>query len=119
MRGFHYQIEPSMESKLITCITGSIYNVVIDLRKDSNSLHKWCPIEISSKNKKSIFIPAGCANAFLTLENNTTVHYYMGDNFNPKTYKGFRYNDKYFNVKWPYPPNVISEKDSKFPDYIP
>ena len=118
LRGFHYQLPPSTESKIITCVTGAIYNVVLDIRKKSKTYKKWVALEISSNKRESIYIPAGCANAFLTMEENTIVHYYMGDSFSPDTYSGIRYNDPEFNVKWPCEPLVISEIDKNLPDFI-
>ena len=118
MRGFHYQVEPSKESKVITCVSGSIHNIVLDLRKDSVTYAEWVALEISSSDKDSIYVPAGCANAFLTLEDNTIVHYYMGDFFNPNSYKGIRYNDPKFKFIWPAEPSVISEKDLNIENYI-
>ncbi|MCW8899147.1 MAG: dTDP-4-dehydrorhamnose 3,5-epimerase family protein [Gammaproteobacteria bacterium] len=118
LRGFHYQIEPSKESKVISCVAGSLYNVVIDLRRDFETYKQWVALEISAVKKESIHVPAGCANAFLTMDDNTIVHYYMGDSFSPNTYHGFRYNDPMFSVEWPCEPQVISEKDLNFPDFI-
>ena len=118
LRGFHYQISPSKESKIISCITGSIYNVVIDLREDSETYHEWFALEISSINKESIYVPEGCANAFLTMSENTIVHYYMGDSFSLNTYHGIRYNDPMFSVDWPFEPKVISQKDLNISDYL-
>lgn len=117
LRGFHYQEEPSQESKLLSCITGSIYNVVIDLRKNSRTYKKWISIEISANKRQSIYVAKGCANAFLTMAHNTIVHYYMGDFFKPESYKGFRYNDPKFKVEWPAKPKVISDKDMNFPNF--
>lgn len=117
LRGFHYQSYPSQEAKIISCVTGKIYNVVLDIRQKSKTYKQWVIITISSKEKNSIYIPAGCANAFLTLENNTIVHYYMADLFKPDSYQGIRYNDPTFNFKWPHEPAVISEKDLNFPDF--
>ena len=118
LRGFHYQVAPSVESKIISCVTGSLYNVVLDLRKESKTFEKWVALEISANTKESIYVPAGCANAFLTLDDNTIVHYYMGDSFSPNTYRGIRYNDPLFAVKWPCEPKVISDKDLNFTDFI-
>lgn len=118
LRGFHYQSSPSNESKLITCVTGSLYNIVLDLRKESSTYKKWAALEINSKESQTIYVPAGCANAFLTLENNTIIHYYMNDYFNPNTYKGVRYDDPNFSFEWPFKPKIISEKDLNFPDFI-
>ena len=117
MRGFHYQVAPSEESKIITCVTGALYNVVLDLRKDSETYSEWVALNISSVDKESIYVPAGCANAFLTMEDNTVVHYYMGDSFSPNSYKGIRYNDPKFKFVWPVEPKVISERDLNFKDF--
>ena len=118
LRGFHYQSSPSNESKIITCVTGSLFNIVLDLRKKSNTYKQWSTLEINSKKGQSIYVPAGCANAFLTLEENTIVHYYMNDSYNPNACKGIRYNDPAFSFKWPFEPKIISEKDLNFPDFI-
>jgi len=117
LRGFHYQIAPTFESKILSCITGSLYNVVIDLRKKSKTFRKSVVLQISAKEMESIHVPAGCANAFLTMSDQTIVHYYMADFFNPDTYKGIRYNDPAFDVDWPCAPNIISDRDLNLPDY--
>jgi len=117
LRGFHYQLFPSNESKIISCATGSLYNVVLDLREGSNTYKQWVAHEISSTGGESIYVPSGCANAFLTMEDNTVIHYYMGDSFSPNTYRGIRYNDPEFSVQWPCEPAVISEKDLNLPDF--
>ena len=117
MRGFHYQKNLSCESKILTPITGRIYNVLIDLRPTSTTFLKSISLDISSLRKESLHVPAGCANAFLTMEANTVVHYYMGDYFKLESYSGFRYNDPFFNVQWPHLTKVISDKDKNFPDF--
>ena len=117
LRGFHYQKNPSNESKVLTPISGNIYNVVIDLRPRSSTFLKWLSIEVSAERRESLHVPAGCANAFLTTSENTVVHYYMGDYFKPESYSGFRYNDPYFNVQWPHEPQVISQRDADFSDF--
>ena len=118
LRGFHYQSTPSDESKIITCISGSLFNIVLDLREKSNTYKKWSSLEINSKERQSVYVPSGCANAFLTLENNTIVHYYMNDSYNPNTYRGIRYNDPAFSFEWPHEPEIISKKDLNLPDFI-
>tara|TARA_B100000686_G_scaffold353453_1_gene459149 strand:- start:4144 stop:4704 length:561 start_codon:yes stop_codon:yes gene_type:complete len=117
MRGFHYQKNPSSESKILTPVSGRIYNVLIDLRPISPTFLKSIALDIASSRKESVHVPVGCANAFLTMEANTVVHYYMGDYFRPESYCGFRYNDPFFNVQWPYPVAVISDRDRNFPDF--
>lgn len=120
LRGFHYQSKYYTENKIINCISGSIFNVVIDLRKKSKSYKKIFMTTLSNKNKSSILIPAGCANGFLTLEDNTYIQYLMSDYFekNIGRYFGLRYNDKLFSkVKWPTRIKVISKKDLSYPDF--
>jgi dTDP-4-dehydrorhamnose 3,5-epimerase len=117
LRGFHYQKKPSNESKILTPITGGLHNVVIDLRSDSPTFLKSVALDILSSGRESLHVPAGCANAFLTIAADTVVHYYMGDYFKPESYVGFRYNDPYFDVQWPDAPMVISDRDAAFPDF--
>ena len=97
--------------------TGKVLFNFYDQRKDSKTFHKYDVLEISSEGRESIYVPAGCANAFLTMSDNTILHYYMGDFFNQNTYKGIRYNDPAFGVEWPCEPQIISERDLNFPNF--
>jgi dTDP-4-dehydrorhamnose 3,5-epimerase len=115
IRGFHYQKAPSKESKIISCISGSIFNVIIDLRKKSPTFLKCQEFNISSDSRQSLYIPVGCANAFFTLEDNTCIHYYMNDFFTTDSL-GFRYNDPAFAINWPAKPEHMSEKDRDYLD---
>ena len=117
MRGFHYQKPQAMESKILTCLHGSVYNVVIDLRQDSETYLDKEYFEISSTNFCSLLVPPGCANAFLTMEDNTHIYYLMDAFFSPEAYAGFRYNEPQFQVEWPCEPKIISEKDMSYPDF--
>ncbi len=112
MRGLHYQTKPFEEAKLVHCVSGSIYDVIIDLRKKSPTYLKWESFEISSKNKNLLFIPKGCAHGFLTTANNTCVIYHIDNFYNPKYEKVIKYNDKKFNIKWPIPIKTVSKKDA-------
>ena len=115
LRGFHYQISKSSEKKLVTCIKGKIYDIVIDLRKNSKTYKKWISFELNAKSLYSIFIPPGCANAFLTLEKETIVFYHTSNFYNFLNERGLRYNDPSLNLKWPKKIRVISKKDKNFP----
>jgi dTDP-4-dehydrorhamnose 3,5-epimerase len=115
LRGFHYKSKPSNEYRLITCVTGSIFNAVIDLRIRSKTYKKIFTIILKSLNKETLIVPPMCASAFLTLENNTIVHYYMGDYFKTNQYRGLNYNDPELNISWPIKPKFISSKDKKNP----
>lgn len=119
LRGFHYQEKPFEESKTLSCMQGGIYDIVVDLRPDSKTFLKWQSFEITAKNQLSLHVPFGCANAYLSLEDNTTIHYYMSEFYAPGSYRGFRYNDPLFQFEWPTEPAVISEKDLAYPDFDP
>lgn len=117
LRGFHYQTGKYGEGKTLSCFKGSIYDIVVDLREKSKTFKKWISFEISENNKVSIHVPKGCANAFLTLEDNCLIHYYCSNNYNPKHEKGIRYNDPNFDFDWPANPKIISKKDSNHRDF--
>lgn len=114
LRGFHYQVGKSSEIKIITLYQGEIFDVIIDLRKGSKTFNKWQSIKISSNNVHSLIIPKGCANAFLTLKDNTIVHYITNKKYNQSLERGIRYDDPKFNVKWPIKPKKISFKDQNW-----
>ena len=112
LRGLHYQIKPFDESKLIHCISGSIFDVIIDLRKNSPTYLKWESFSLSSKNKKLLFIPKGCAHGFLTTADNTGVVYYVDNFYSPRHEKVIKYNDERFNIQWPISIRKVSKKDA-------
>ena len=116
LRGFHYQVNPFEENKTLTCLQGSLYDVIVDIRPDSKTFLKWISIELVAGDNLSLYIPAGCANSYLTLEDSTVILYYMSEFYAPDSYRGFRYNDPSFSINWPSEPEVISSKDQNFPD---
>ena len=117
LRGFHYQLDPHAEGKTLSCLKGKIYDVVVDLRPESSTYMKWISVELDEENRKSIHIAPGCANAFLTLEDNCLIHYYCSKSYNPEYERGIRFNDPAFNFDWPFEPEIISDKDLNHPDY--
>jgi dTDP-4-dehydrorhamnose 3,5-epimerase len=119
LRGFHFQVPPFEEAKTLSCVSGAIYDVVVDLRAASPSFMKWVSIEISASDRRSLHVPTGCANAWLTTEPNTMIHYYMSHPYNPAAGRGFRYNDPAFGFLWPAAPAVISKKDLNYQDFSP
>src|SRR5690606_24049647 len=100
LRGLHYQVSTE-EAKLVRCPKGSIFDVVIDVRPDSESYLSISCNEITSLNNLMLYVPPGCAHGFLTLEDNTEVNYLVTDLFNPAKERGIRYNDPAFNIPWP------------------
>lgn len=113
LRGLHYQIQTE-EAKLVRCTRGVIFDVVIDLRTDSESYLKSSCNEVSNSSNQLIYIPPGCAHGFLTLEDDTEVNYLVTALFTPAKERGIRYNDPLFNIDWPTEINVVSEKDKSF-----
>lgn len=113
LRGFHYQIGNSAENKIITCLNGKLYDIVVDLRTNSKTYLKWKHFEINSKTNDFIILPKGCANAFLTLEDHSLTLYFTDKYYNSKKERGIRYDSPYFNFSWPKKPIVISNKDKK------
>ena len=118
LRGFHYQKEPFSQDKTLHCVVGSIYDIVVDLRKKSKTYLKWINFNLNSFDNFSLYVPKGCANAFLTLEPNTLVHYNFFYEYVPSSYKGIRYNDPLFKFKWVKRPKIISQKDLNYPNYL-
>ncbi len=117
LRGFHYQLAPHAEGKTISCFGGAIYDIIVDLRPESKSFLQWIAVTLDAKDRSSLHIPPGCANAYLTIEPGTVVHYYMSELYTPGSYRGFRYNDPAFKFVWPAEPRLISKKDRNLPDF--
>lgn len=117
IRGMHYQKFPWQEDKIIQCLSGKIFDVVLDLRKNSKTFGQWVGKVIDPGNKKMMLIPKGCAHGFQTLEKNTTVEYFVTQYYAPDFEKGIRYNDPFFKIKWPIKNAIVSEKDANWPLY--
>jgi len=118
IRGMHFQQSPYQETKFIRCLSGSIYDVVIDLRKDSSTYLKTFGIELTSENRTALFIPKDFAHGFITLQDNTEVMYLVSQMYVPGAEKGIRWNDPQFAIKWPIEPIKISAKDASWEDYL-
>jgi dTDP-4-dehydrorhamnose 3,5-epimerase len=115
LRGMHYQAPPFEEAKVVSCTQGSIFDVVLDLRKDSPTCCQWVANELSEKNFKIMYIPKGCAHGFQTLEDDTMVYYQMTEFFHPECARGVRWDDPIFKIEWPVlPKKIISEKDRNY-----
>lgn len=117
LRGLHLQAAPFEEAKLIRCSHGAIYDVIIDLRKDSPTYLKHLAVTLTAKEHKMLYVPEGFAHGFLTLEDDSTVFYQMSEFYAPEYAHGFRWNDPAFGIPWPGEIKVISERDATYPDY--
>jgi len=119
LRGMHYQVAPYGEAKLVSCIRGAMYDVIIDLSPDSPTYCQWFSVELSAKNYKMLYIPEGFAHGFQALEDDTVVFYQMAEFYHPECAKGLRWDDPKFAIKWPRVKNrLISAKDRSYPDYV-
>ena len=117
IRGMHFQIAPYSETKLVRCTRGSIFDVIIDLRKNSKTFKKWISVGLSEENYRTVYMPEGVAHGFQTLENNTEVFYQMTQFYMSKFARGIRWNDSQFSITWPIKSPILSEKDGKYPDF--
>jgi dTDP-4-dehydrorhamnose 3,5-epimerase len=119
LRGMHYQIPPYEEVKLVRCSHGSIYDVIIDLRKDSPTYKQWLGVQLTADDHNLLYVPGGFAHGFQTLEDDTEVVYQVSQFYTPGAEAGLRCDDPTFNINWPLEVRVISDKDRNWPDYQP
>ena len=114
IRGLHYQREPFSQGKLVRVLSGEVYDVAVDIRKNSPTFLKHFSIELSSSNFFSILIPEGFAHGFQTLQDNTSLIYHHTQFFNNKSDAGLLYNDNALSINWPLPVINVSEKDKSY-----
>jgi dTDP-4-dehydrorhamnose 3,5-epimerase len=120
LRGMHYQVAPRAEAKLVSCTSGTIYDVTIDLRTDSPTYCQWLAFELGGRERgRMLYIPEGFAHGFQTLEDHTQVFYQMSESYAPECALGVRWDDPAFGIRWPDGPRTISERDTSYPDFQP
>jgi dTDP-4-dehydrorhamnose 3,5-epimerase len=117
LRGMHYQVAPFEEAKTVSCTQGSIFDVVVDLRKDSPTYRHWHAEKLSADSFRMIYIPNNCAHGFQTLEDNCIVYYQMGEYYHPEYSRGIRWNDPGIGIDWPIHAGIISVKDQNYVDF--
>jgi dTDP-4-dehydrorhamnose 3,5-epimerase len=119
LRGIDYQMAPFGETKVVRCISGAIYDVVLDLRRPSPTFKQWFAATLSAANRHAVYIPEGCAHGFLTLADESEVFYQMSEFYHPEAERGVRWNDPAFQIDWPEKVEVICERDRTYPDFEP
>jgi dTDP-4-dehydrorhamnose 3,5-epimerase len=119
LRGMHFQRAPHEEVKVVRCIRGAIYDVIIDLRPDSPSYLKWQGFELTEDNGLQLYVPRGFAHGFLTLTEEAAVAYQVSAFYAPGAEGGIRWNDPRFGIEWPADIAVLSRKDAAWPDFFP
>jgi len=117
LRGMHYQLSPAAETKLVRCIRGAIYDVIIDIRPDSPTYMQHFGIELTADNRKALYVPEMFAHGYQALTDDAEVVYQVGEFYSPGYEQGLRYDDPTFGIEWPIPVTVISEKDAKWPPF--
>jgi dTDP-4-dehydrorhamnose 3,5-epimerase len=117
LRGMHYTAAPLADAKLVRCTAGALYDVIIDLRRDSPTYKQHVGEVLSAANHKMIYVPEGFAHGFQTLEDNTEIFYQMSDFYAPAHARGVRYNDPAFGIEWMLPEPVMLERDRSYPDF--
>lgn len=115
LRGMHFQAAPYEEVKIVQCVKGAIFDVIIDLRPNSNTYKKWIGIELSVTNRYMLYIPAGFAHGFQTLQDESEVFYHISVPYVPEVGRGVRWDDPTFEIEWPLGVEMISEKDQGYP----
>ncbi len=118
LRGMHYQAKPHAETKLVRCIRGSMFDVVLDLRPQSQTFKQWIGVELSADNGRALYIAHGCAHGFQTLEDGVEVLYMIAGELHPESARGTRWNDPQFGIAWPLPDIAfMSQRDAQYPDF--
>jgi dTDP-4-dehydrorhamnose 3,5-epimerase len=115
IRGLHFQAEPKPEIKLIRCAAGKIFDVLVDVGRDSPTFGQWEGFELSAENHRQLYVPGGFAHGFQCLTDNCEVFYQMSEFYFPELARGLRWDDPQVGIRWPLPQAILSERDQKLP----
>lgn len=118
LRGLHFQLAPHEEGKLVRATRGAAYVVALDLRAHSPTSRRWCAAELTSDNRRMLYVPPGCAQGYQTLVDETEMFYQMSAYYEPTAARGMRYDDPAFDISWPLAVASISARDRSWPDYV-
>lgn len=117
LRGMHYQSAPHLETKVVSCVAGAVYDVLVDLRPDSSTFRRWFASELSAENHRMLYVPPGVAHGYLTLQDHSDVYYQISGDYAPESGRGVRWNDPAFAIAWPAEPRIMAERDRDYPDF--
>lgn len=115
IRGLHFQADPKPEIKLVRCVAGAVFDVVVDVRRDSPTFGRWAGFELSAENLRALYVPAGFAHGFQCLVDNCQLYYHMSEFYVPELARGLRWNDPQVGIRWPIPNPQLSERDRQLP----
>lgn len=117
LRGLHYQAPPKEEVKLVSCLRGRIWDVIVDLRAESPTFRNWYGEELGDATSRALYVPEGVAHGFLTVSDDVLVLYQISEVHAPTHARGVRWDDPAFAIDWPFSPEIISERDASYPDF--
>ncbi len=115
IRGMHFQHSPYSEVKLVKCVQGAIFDVIVDVRKDSPTFLQWFGTELTSENKRMMYVPAGFAHGFQSLSDYSEITYMVSTFYNKESEGGVKFDDAAVGIEWPLPVSLISDKDQAIP----
>ena len=115
LRGMHFQKAPHAQAKIIRATRGSLLDVIVDLREDSPTYRQWDSVELSANNHRMFYMPEGVAHGYITLEDNTEAYYHASAPWVPAAESGVRWDDPAIGIQWPFPPVIVSDRDSQWP----
>jgi dTDP-4-dehydrorhamnose 3,5-epimerase len=118
LRGLHYQRAPYEEVKVVRCVKGAIFDVVVDLRPASPTYLRWQGVELNDESDLALYVPAGCATGYLTLVPNAAMQYHTSERYVPESATGVRYDDPAIGIEWPMRPSLISQPDRAWPHLL-
>ena|SRR6266850_4170577 len=118
LRGMHYQSVPYGQDKLVRCTRGAIFDVVVDLRPNSQTFKQWTGVELTAANRSMVYVPGDCGHGFQTLVDGTEVFYMVSKPYKPESGRGVRWNDPAFGIEWPYVGDrILLDRDESYPDF--
>jgi len=119
LRGMHYQRAPHAQARLVACASGRVWDVVLDLRRDSPTYLQWEGTELEPLAGHALFVPRGCAHGYVTLEDRSTVTYLIEGAYEPRAAAVVRWNDPAVRIAWPVSEPILSDRDRTAPDFVP
>jgi len=115
LRGLHYQVAPCEEAKLVRCTRGRVFDVLVDLRAGSSTFGRWFGTELSAENGRMLYVPPMCAHGYQTIEDDSEIYYLTSAMYAPNAVRGLRFDDPTVGIRWPLPPQAVSEQDLHWP----
>jgi len=116
LRGIHFQAPPHAEAKLVRCTKGALFDVIVDLRKDSPTFLSWFGVDLTAANYRMLYIPKLFGHGFQTLEDDTEIFYQMSEFYEPSAARGLRWDDPSLGINWPDKTGTMSQKDQQYPN---